>query len=286
MTDPERLPRLSSVVPFLYDVADRSWLPGSVLAHLLVNLGATEDDAQRALTLMRGDGSLGAERRGRETDYELAGLVRLAARRARAASDPDRFEATEQPVWEGTFSGLLATVPKSERLARDRLRRAARLAGYGRLRQGLMISVRSSWTALADVISDLPPSAAVLPVTLGMRLDDARRVATQTWRLECAATKIATVTGQLEQAAVQPVTETGAAAFRSYVKLALPAYRVLVKIPALPAELAPDDWPLDEMITALAGVRAGWGAAAQSYAGELLSSDRLATSGETAPVGE
>jgi phenylacetic acid degradation operon negative regulatory protein len=286
VTDPERLPRLSSVVPFLYDVADRSCLPGSVLTHLLVDVGAVEDDAHRALALMRAEGSLGAERRGRETDYELAGLVRLAARRARAASDPDRFEVTEQPVWEGTFSGLLAQVPKTERPARDRLRRAARLAGYARLRQGLMISVRSSWTALAEVISDLPPAATVLPVTLGVRLDDARRVANEAWLLDRAATEIATVTGRLEEAAGQPVNESGAAAFGTYVRLALPAYRILEKIPALPAELTPDAWPLGRMITALATVRQGWGTVAESYAGELLSSDRLNTSGRSGPVGK
>lgn len=269
-------------MPFLYGVADRSWLPGPVLVQLLLEIGATEDEAHDVLARLRRNGSLGTERRGRETDYQLAGLVRLAAWRARAASDPERFPVVEPPVWEGSFSGLLYDVPKPERRSRKRLRRAARLAGYGRLRPGLMIAIRSGWNALADTVADLPPTAYVHPVTLGMKTDDARRAVSEAWRLEAAAAAITATAEQLEH--VVAASQEGAAALRDYVRWTLPAYELLVEIPTLPRQLAPDDWPLDRMITALSRVRDDLGAAAQAHVGELLSHDR--ESADATPVGE
>lgn len=282
MPDPDHLPRLTSVVPFLYGVADRSWLPGSVLTRLLVEIGATEDGAHDALVRLRKNGALGTERRGRETDYQLAGLVRLAAWRARAASDPERFAVVEPPVWEGSFSGLLYDVPKSEPKARKRLVRATRQAGYGRLRPGLMIAIRSGWMALADVVADLPPTAYVHPVTLGMKTDDARRAASEAWRLDSAAAEITATAERLEQVAA--TNQVGAAALRDYVRWTLPAYQLLVEVPTLPRQLSPDDWPLDRMINALGRVRDDLGAAAQAHVGELLSRDR--ESADLTPVGE
>lgn len=286
MSEGDRPPRLTSVVPFLYGVADRSWLPGSVLVQLLVAVGAPAPDASAVVARMRADGSLSAKRRGREVDFELAGLVRLATGRARAATDPDRFPLIEQPSWEGSFAGLLYAVPKTERRARARLRSAARLAGYAPLRTGLMISLRSSWTVLADVVADLPAPSSAQPVTLGMKTDDARQVAAQAWRLDRVGPTISAVTERLEQAAEEHPASTGVEALRSYARLALPAHRILVKVPVLPAELIPADWPLPAMITALRAVRDGLGAAAEAYAGELLSHPRPDSSGHPAPAGE
>ena len=79
-----------SVVPFLFGVAMRSRLPGTVLVRLLIDVGATESAARSALARLRSDGALTGHRRGRTTDYELAGLVGEAFLRARAVGNPDR----------------------------------------------------------------------------------------------------------------------------------------------------------------------------------------------------
>jgi len=137
-----------------------------------------------------------------------------------------------------------------------------------------MIGVRSGWIALADVAADLPAAAYVHPVTLGMKIGDARRAAVEAWRLDRAATKISTVADRLEQTHDGQGGESAAEALRSYVRLTLPAYRLLIQVPTLPGELEPPDWPMPRMIAAMRTVRAGAGAAAQAYVGELLSSDR------------
>jgi phenylacetic acid degradation operon negative regulatory protein len=273
--DPTRVSQLESVLPCLYWVADRSWLPRDVLLRLLSDLGAPESAAAEVLSRLRTDGTLIAERRGREIDYALAGLARRAFRQTRGALDPTRSDKPKPPpAWKGAFDGLLIAVPAAERPARDRLRRAARMAGYAPLRPGLMIGVRNRWTALAEVVGDLPASASVSPVTLGLKTDDARRAAADAWRLDRASRRLHAQADRLEAAAAAPGFGSGAAALSGYVVLVLPVYRLFVRVPPLPSELLPSDWPVDRLVAAVGTVRHGLGAAAATYVDELLSHER------------
>ncbi|HEU5484749.1 MAG TPA: hypothetical protein VFU98_07575, partial [Microlunatus sp.] len=178
------------------------------------------------------------------------------------------------PPWKGSFDGLLVAVPATERPARNRLRRAARMAGYAPLRPGLMIGVRNRWTALAEVVGDLPAAASVYPVTLGMRLDDARRAANDAWRLDRASSKLHTLADRLEVIGTRPPSEYGAAALRGYVTQVLPAYRLFVRVPPLPVELLPEDWPVARLVESVTVVRGHLGARAATYVEELLSHGR------------
>ena len=204
--------------------------------------------------------------RGRTTDYELAGLVGEAFRRARAVGNPDRVAVPPSNPWTGEFHGLLFGVPEDLRSHRDRLRNAARLAGYAPLRPGLMVAAWDGWPALTDVVAGLPKTATIYPLTLRMTPDDARRAAAEAWRLpEVAANTEALITRLVAARETGSAPTPGAVVLQHYVELALPAYHFFVGIPQLPVELLPDDWPVPRLVEALAGVRDGLGAAAEAY---------------------
>ena len=92
MTELYAAPRLVAYVPFLFGIADRPRLPGTVLVRLLVGIGASESAARSVLARLRTDGGLRSVRHGRRTDYELAGLVESAFRRARGTGHPETSE--------------------------------------------------------------------------------------------------------------------------------------------------------------------------------------------------
>jgi phenylacetic acid degradation operon negative regulatory protein len=269
--DDDRSPRLVSVVPFLFGVAMRPRLPGTVLIRLLGDVGASESAARSVLARLRGDGAVTAHRRGRTSDYELAGLVEEAFLRARAVGNPDRVPAPAPPQpWAGEFHGLLYGVPEHLRSHRDRLRHAARLAGYAPLRPGLMLSAFDGWGALAEVVAALPGAVTLYPVTLRLTPDDARRAAGEAWRLPEVAAATEKLIDRLVAGAGAADVEPGPAALQRYVELALPAYHFFVGIPQLPVELLPEGWPVPRLVAALAAVREGWGAAAGASVAEVL----------------
>ncbi len=261
-----------SVVPFLFGVAMRSRLPGTVLVRLLIDVGATESAARSALARLRSDGALTGHRRGRTTDYELAGLVGEAFLRARAVGNPDRVAPWPAgTTWTGEFHGLLFGVPEDLRSHRDRLRNAARLAGYAPLRPGLMVAAHDGWSAVADVVTELPDVATIYPLTLRLTPDDARRAAAEAWRLPEVAANTEKLIARLVAAREAGSGATASAlALQRYVELALPAYHFFVGIPQLPIELLPDDWPVPRLVEALVGVRDGLGAAAEAYVARVL----------------
>jgi hypothetical protein len=149
---------------------------------------------------------LAAHRRGRTTDNELAGLVGEAFFRARAVGNPDRVPALPADTpWTGEFHGLLFGVPEDLRSHRDRLRNAARLAGYAPLRPGLMVSAQDGWSALAEVVSELPDSATIYPLTLRLSAADSRRASAEAWRLpEVAANTEALIARLVAARVVRP----------------------------------------------------------------------------------
>ncbi len=260
-----------TVVPFLFGVAMRSRLPGTVLVRLLSDVGASESAARSVLARLRGDGSVTTHRRGRTSDYELAGLVREAYLRARAVGNPDRVPApAATPPWTGEFHGLLYGVPEHLRSYRDRLRHAARLSGYAPLRPGLMVSAWDGWSALAPIVADLPEVVTLYPVTLRLTPDDARRAAAEAWRLPEVAAATDELVDRLVAGADTTPADVGPAALQRYVELALPAYLFFVGIPQLPVELLPDGWPVPRLVAALAAVRDGLGAAAEAHVAAVL----------------
>lgn len=264
--------RLVAYVPFLFGIADRTRLPGTVLVRLLVDIGASQSAARSVLARLRADGGLRSVRRGRHTDYELAGLVASAFRRARGTGHP---EMSDHPGsaggWPGEFHGILFTIAERDRPHRDRLRNAARLAGYAPLRPGLMISPWDGWPALAGAVARLPPGSTVYPLVLRLAADDARSAAAETWGLARVASGTQSLIVGLARAVADDAGALrGPRALARYAELALPAYHFFIGVPALPPELLPPDWPLARLVETLGRVREHFGTAAESYVSEVL----------------
>jgi hypothetical protein len=116
------------------EVSPRAALPGPVLVRLLNDLGLEEGAARSTILRMRHAGWITSVRTGRTVGYAPSPSPLAGHRRH-----------TEQPTaagraWDGTFHGMLVTVPERRRSFRDALRRAAALAGYRSLRPGLLIA--------------------------------------------------------------------------------------------------------------------------------------------------
>ncbi len=264
--------RLTAKVPFLFGVAERSRLPGTLLVRLLGDIGVSTSAARSVLARMRREGSLTSIPRGRSSDYELAGLVADAFWRIRDSANPDLKPRTAPPrAWPGELHGFLYEIPDSQRANRDRFRRSTMLAGYARLRPGLVVSPWDRSKHLAEMIASLPSSCSVTPVRLVMSPEGARTAAAQAWELPAVAHNINWLADQLERGlATAPPKAPGPAALHCHVDTALPAYMHLVAIPQLPPELLPPDWPMPRLVEAMGTVRNHLGVPAGQYVRGLL----------------
>ena len=128
-------------------------VPGPVLLRLLADLGVSGAAARSLLLRMRREGLLSSQRAGRQAGYQLAPGVSAAQARAYRQLNGER------PAWSGAFSGLLFTVPEAQRAFRDKLRRQARLLGYGLLQPGLLIAATDRYEELAGLLPASRPAA-------------------------------------------------------------------------------------------------------------------------------
>ncbi len=101
----------------------------ALLLRVTSELGLPEAASRAAILRLRRDGMLLSER----ARYSIAPPVAAMQQRWN-----DYFRAGP-PAWNGVFAGLLHDFSEADR-PRDGLRRAAKLAGYGLLRPGLLIS--------------------------------------------------------------------------------------------------------------------------------------------------
>lgn len=265
----EEQPNLVSTVLFLFGIAQRERLPGTLLIRWLGDVGVPATTARSALARMRAQGALRSHRQGRTSEYELTGLLGDSFRRTRdtASSEP-------AGAWSGELHVIVFSIPEAHRGARDRLRRAARLAGYGLLQPGVMVAVQDRWPQVSAELGPLPQHAHALPGRLPLPLERARCLAADVWHLDHLGEQVNRVAERLERAAATPSPAAGPDALRRYVGLTLPVYRLLSSIPQLPPELLGDDWPLPRLLRALARTRADHWDSAGRYVHGLLETDR------------
>lgn len=266
----QREPSIPALVSFLFGLADRESIPGPVLVALLGELGVGHGAARSAIARMRTAGELAGNRRGRVTDYRLAGVAASGFRHARSLAHPDA--APVERVWQGEFAGILYSVPERLRRHRDRLRTAALLAGYASLRPGLLIGVADQWDQLEPVVSTLPAGVTVYPVTLRLRPADARSAAAEAWELAELNRHLGRQAARLRRAMSTPMKRppSGSAALRRLVELTLAVYHSLVVVPPLPPELLPERWRQPELIDLLGAIHQRFGPAAQRHVHALL----------------
>lgn len=236
------LPPTMGAVLFAFGVArvpTGGSLPGPLLMALLADLGLSGSAARSGILRMRHEGLLTSQRAGRQARYQLAPAVYSIEGRL------ERQLQGQRPAWNGTFAGLLYEVPEAHRAYRDRLRRAALLAGYGILRPGLLIAPKDRSAELSGALDGPPPGAQVLKIRLGLSADDGRRVAAGVWRLDALAQRyravIAAANAMSETLAASP--PVGREALVAMSNTLQPVYDAASSDPDLPAELLPPDWP-------------------------------------------
>lgn len=266
---PQREPSIPALISFVFGLAEREAIPGPALVALLGEFGISEGASRSAIARMRADGALAGVRRGRVTDYRLAGVAASGFRHARSLGHP---ELPAERRWGGEFAGILYSVPERLRRYRDRLRTAALLAGYASLRPGLLIGVIDQWSQLEQMVSTFPADITVYPVTLRLQAGDARSAAVEAWGLIELDQHLRGVATTLENALrnqkKQPPTDS--AALLRLAELTLPVYHSLIVVPPLPPELLPAEWCGPDLVALLGQVHQRFGAAAQHHLHEVL----------------
>jgi phenylacetic acid degradation operon negative regulatory protein len=252
------------VVAFAFGIASAHQgdaVAGPVLIRLLADLGISGPAARSLVLRMRREGWLTSERAGRQARYRLAPVT--AAAQARV----ERQLRGNRPEWDGSFSGVLFTVPERHRSFRDRLRRSAHLLGYVTLRPGLLIAATDRYEELASLLPPRPAGSQVLRTRLAFSPEDSRSIVAQVWDLDGLAARYRAVLADADrrtsQAEEQPAA--GAAAFRAFAAAALPLYQTSSDDPDLPDELLPDDWPGQRIGPALGRTFQAFGPALSDY---------------------
>lgn len=243
-------------VPFLLGALGATALTGPALVGLLVGLGRGESASRNLLTKMRDLGALEAHVSGRTNVYRLAG------------SSSDRYkevEGTNAPAaWSGSFHALLYDVPETQRSLRDRLQHAARSAGYGQLRAGVLIAADDRWARMRLTEERFAGDAWIHRVALTPPdLAEARAMARTAWDLDGLAGRYQRALDAC--AAVPDTVAAGWSALRSWRELYDVFFLAQLEDPHLPAELLPASWPAVRFAEAQAGINARIGSALLTF---------------------
>jgi phenylacetic acid degradation operon negative regulatory protein len=220
---------------------------GPVLFRLLADLGVSGSAARSMLLRMRRDGWLTSERAGRQARYRLAPILFAGQERVERQLRGDR------PAWNGSFSGVLYSVPERYRSFRDRLRRSALLLGYVALRPGLLLATTDRYDELVAVLPAQPAGSQLLRTKLTFAADDSRRLAADLWNLDGVAAMYWGTLAEFDERVADVLRQppAGAAALRAFAAAVLPLYRAGSADPDLPAELLPADWPAPHLSAAI-----------------------------------
>jgi phenylacetic acid degradation operon negative regulatory protein len=243
-----------------------SGVDSALLLRVTSELGLPEAACRAAILRMRREGMLLSERDGRRARYSIA--LPVAAMQQRWN---DYFRAGP-PAWNGVFAGLLHDFSEADRPRRDALRRAAKLAGYGLLRPGLLISPDDRWSQLSERFAVDEHAGRILRIGLTLAIKDARKLAGELWQLDMLAGRyrqIAADTRTRLADALDTARAPGSAALRQLHALSGPIYDAVTQDPALPKPLLPDEWPAEELGAALVAVNQQLGPAAVEYVRNL-----------------
>jgi phenylacetic acid degradation operon negative regulatory protein len=222
-------------------------IAGPVLFRLLADLGMSAPAARSLLLRMRREGWLTSERAGREARYRLAPVLFAGQERV------ERQLRGGRPGWNGSFSGVLYSVPERFRAFRDRLRRSATLLGYMTLRPGLLVATTDRYDELVAALPAQPAGSQLLPAKLTISAPDSRKLAAELWDLDGVAAHYRLALAEFDRrvAEVKRRPPAGAEAMRAFAAAVLPLYRAGAADPDLPAELLPADWPAPALSAAI-----------------------------------
>ncbi len=221
-----------------------------MLVPLLTDLGVSRPAVRTMLSRMVAAGNLTSQRVGRIAVYRLAGPYAERFHRFRNGD-------ISAPVWEGRFQLVLYTIPEARRQHRDDLRDMAFRSGFGAARPGVLIGLRDPrhwcgpWLAAEDFSVELGELACSLPT--------ARRLAERAWHLSATQLTLTAFLDELVDLAARlgdgsSSGRTDRDAFRQQAELWERWAVIVVRLPVLPAVLAPQPWPVLELTQALVAV--------------------------------
>jgi phenylacetic acid degradation operon negative regulatory protein len=259
----------SGAVIFVFGLygPERTALPGPVLIALLGTLGFSEPTSRSTILRMRRSERLTSVRRGPVVEYALSAASQALTTAVLAPV------VGERPAWDGSFHGLLFSIPESSRAYRDALRRTAVLAGFGILRPGLLVTPdERRWSRLQPVLDGAPPGSRLLRVELRLSPEDARSAAAEAWPLDELVRNYRTQVEVLERAAEEyrGRPPDGPEAVRATWEIMNPLFLVATDDPGLPAALLPEDWPGEPMRRAVVDVAGALQPALSAYVTSLL----------------
>jgi phenylacetic acid degradation operon negative regulatory protein len=227
--------------------SNRADLPAWAVVRVLRELGMTETAARGALTRLRKAGRIEARRSGRTVYYHMTEAS------LRVMGEMTRRIEGHAPDWDGTFHGLLYSIPERHRAYRDSLRRFATLAGFGMLRPGLLVSPWLGPWPVSSFIDRAPSGSHILQLQLQVPRSEAREVAAEAWELPKLATlyrrKIAMLDRTTERLETRP--PGGRLALRTFAATLESVFETVVIDPGLPTELLPEDWPQPRLVEAM-----------------------------------
>lgn len=240
MTPDSRSAANPATVAFLCGLCQVEELPGPFLMEVFGALGMSASGMRSHLSRAVADGRLSSRRHGRTSTYALAGAYLR------------RFRTVERsfggpPSWEGAFDVVVYDIPETRRADRDALRAAAFDKGWASPRPGVLLGLHppGAWADGADC------SVGRLEVDLATARDlDARA-----WPLRETADRIRALAEHIEDVRAHPEERDGSGTERSALLARIVAAHDLLsrstylwgRLPLLPAELLPADYPHAEL---------------------------------------
>lgn len=223
-------PRAAGLIVTLYGDAvaprgGRAWL-GSI-ARLLAPLGVSERLVRTSVYRLVQAGWLRGEARGRRTDYCLSAEAAEECAHAEA-----RIYARTAPAWDGRLHAALP-LPGSHPRTREAMRKSLAWLGFGELPGPLW--VHPSQDASADPRLVALSSSRLSP-------GQARALAAAAWPLQAHAQAWATFLRRHEPLLSGAAQATPEEAFLARLLMIHEYRRLLLRDPALPAELLPGGW--------------------------------------------
>ncbi|MEL4504743.1 hypothetical protein AAEX63_07895 [Luteococcus sp. H138] len=244
----------TGLVAFCFGLAGAPGMSGSGLVALLGVFGKSPAASRSLIARLQRRGVLVGHRFGRNTHYVLAGAT---AHQFGLLRDRGVGLASEHDDWDGCFRALFFHAPEKRRVWRDQTRRVGVAHGFRLLRPGLLVHPRQGVDELAAHLAPAPAGATLLAAQLQFASADARQLVRDLWELDDLAVRVSAARAELVKLGAAP-REPGRDDLLRYAGAMRPAYFCLLLTPALPSELLPTDWPMADLLSALAGVHQTW----------------------------
>lgn len=209
------------------------------LIELVAPLGLNERVTRTAVFRLVQDGILEAERIGRRSRYTLTRIGRRQFDSAQA-----RIYAATPPERDGLWT-LIALPDSVSAAEREALVRELGWQGFARLAPGLLGAARGDGVADANTVLDELDVAgdSVVFTAEAKSMDALPGLAMRAWPLEELSQDYAAFNASFEAILPQAPSLKPEAAFTARTLLIHAYRRALLRDPALPDRLLPDDWP-------------------------------------------